>query len=370
MNASPDEVVQALYGSDNPADRWPRVANALRDYLGATTVRIMAFSCGTSEHIINTTTLDWPERFSQEYDTHYLHSDPRIAAGMQRLGTSVACVETMDARVFEKTALVCDFLDRPEIDGRWGVLHMSRSSAGQTLLFGAGRPRKSGPFLQHDKDRLDVVLAPIKRALDFDVRLALADQNNQVLEGVLDALTDPIIVLSDTLRVLHVNARAASLLAGNSGLRVTRGRLHAVRPADQTELERIVRDATTDGLGATTQATVVRLDDGPVLLVRAYRLPMSAGVTAADPSRQCALVITTAGNRRIDHGIDAVLKAFGLTAAELKLVRQLLMGVRLSACATEAGVSIETVRSQLKSAREKVGVRSQSDLIRFLAQYG
>jgi DNA-binding CsgD family transcriptional regulator/PAS domain-containing protein len=370
MNAHPDHLVQALFETDAPADRWPAVAGALSRYLEATTVRIMAFSPETGERFINSATVDWPDRLIEEYDTHYLRTDPRIAAGFARLGTTVSCIETMALEAFEKSALVCDFLDRPEVDSRWGLLHMQRTAAGHILLFGAGRPRDRSPFIQEDKDRFDAVLAPVKRALELDARLAAANRQSEVLEATLDVLSDPIIVVTDNLRVLHVNERARELVNANKALRVSRGRLQAVRPADQAALERTVRSAASDEIVRTTHATTIRTEEGPFLLVRAHRLPRSAGVSTSDRSRQCALIFTMVGSNRVDHGIDAVLKAFGLTAAELKLVRQLLTGARLVDCANEAGVSIETVRSQLKSAHEKVGVRRQSDLIRFLAQYG
>jgi DNA-binding CsgD family transcriptional regulator len=142
-----------------------------------------------------------------------------------------------------------------------------------------------------------------------------------------------------------------------------------VRPEDQAGLERIVGGATGDEHGRVPNVAVISLEDGPFLLVRAYRLPRAAGVSTSNPSFQCALVFTTVGSRRVDHGIDAVLKAFGLTTAELRLVRRLLLGARLPDIAADARLSIETVRSQLKAAREKIGVRRQSDLIRFLSQY-
>jgi DNA-binding CsgD family transcriptional regulator len=50
-------------------------------------------------------------------------------------------------------------------------------------------------------------------------------------------------------------------------------------------------------------------------------------------------------------------------------VRCLLQGARLSSVAKSLNVSIETVRSQLKSAHGKIGVTRQSELVRVLSQY-
>jgi PAS domain-containing protein len=305
MNAHPDEVIQALYDSDTPAQRWPNVASALRRCLDSTTVRIMASCPRTNEIHIDALTLDWPEYLKQEYDAHYINTDPRIAAGMMNLGRTVSCIETIDQATFQKSAL-CDFLNRPDVDAQWSLLHLARSPWGHRLLFGACRPRKSQPFSQIEKDRLDAVLLPVKRALDLDARLASAAQQSKAFEATLDVLSDPVIVLTDTLRVVYVNARGEDLLAGNNGLRVIRGQLHAVRPADQTALERAVRGATSAEFGEALPASAITKTQDSFLVMRSFRLPRASSVATNDPSRQCALIITATAGHRMDDGPAAM----------------------------------------------------------------
>jgi DNA-binding CsgD family transcriptional regulator len=56
--------------------------------------------------------------------------------------------------------------------------------------------------------------------------------------------------------------------------------------------------------------------------------------------------------------------AFGLTAGEADLALALAAGERLGRIAAQRGVSIETVRTQLKSIFLKTKTRRQSDLVR------
>jgi pimeloyl-ACP methyl ester carboxylesterase/DNA-binding CsgD family transcriptional regulator len=58
---------------------------------------------------------------------------------------------------------------------------------------------------------------------------------------------------------------------------------------------------------------------------------------------------------------------FSLTPAEVRLVRKLGEGLSLGEAADDLGVSLATVRNQLKSVFDKVGVHRQSDLVRVLS---
>jgi DNA-binding NarL/FixJ family response regulator len=55
---------------------------------------------------------------------------------------------------------------------------------------------------------------------------------------------------------------------------------------------------------------------------------------------------------------------YGLTSAETRLLLALLDGACVSGYAESAGVSLNTVRSQLKSILLKTGCRRQAELMR------
>ncbi|MBV9570980.1 MAG: helix-turn-helix transcriptional regulator [Alphaproteobacteria bacterium] len=57
---------------------------------------------------------------------------------------------------------------------------------------------------------------------------------------------------------------------------------------------------------------------------------------------------------------------FGLTPAEQRLAQFLAYGGRLSGAAQAFGVSCHTVRNQLRSVFEKVGVHRQAELVRLM----
>ena len=65
-----------------------------------------------------------------------------------------------------------------------------------------------------------------------------------------------------------------------------------------------------------------------------------------------------------------VQDSFGLTEAEVRLARQLREGLSLQQAADSLGVSINTVRNQLRAIFDKMGLTRQSDLVRALTELG
>jgi DNA-binding CsgD family transcriptional regulator/PAS domain-containing protein len=370
MSDGIQKVIEALYKGDTGEQRWTRVAQAMSSLMQAHVVRITATDARTNELLVDALTEGWPDDLLREYDSQYMSHDPRIKGAMRNLGTSVACTDIVDHDTFDKSPLVRDLLDRPSVDARWSLMRISRAFDGAYLRVGASRRRADGAFVANDKRQFDEALRHILHVLELDARIAALDREKRTLAESLDAVASATVILTRDLHVLHVNVAASQLIGEGRGLRLVGGRLTATRPADHTALESAVRqaDGAREGLGHPPLTVVIHNTQHEPVLVRAYALARSSFMASAENTGQCVLILTV-GKRQPDNGLDAVLGSFGLTTAEQRVVRHLIQGSRLSAVAKSLDVSIETVRSQLKSAHGKIGVRRQSDLVRLLSQY-
>jgi len=70
--------------------------------------------------------------------------------------------------------------------------------------------------------------------------------------------------------------------------------------------------------------------------------------------------------RRVKPPVKRLRALFGLTGAEATLAQGLLDGRRLAEIAASRDVSVETVRTQLRSLFKKTGASRQADLMRIL----
>jgi DNA-binding CsgD family transcriptional regulator len=190
-------------------------------------------------------------------------------------------------------------------------------------------------------------------------RLALAEVVNRMQLGV--ALFDR------ERRPVVTNRSADRLVALADGLTLGEDGLHAQNPRDDAVLQSFLGDAIAGGCGgvyASNLMAVSRPSGKRSFPVIASSL-LEAGEGDAAEDAVAALVI---GDPEAGHAFTpAILRdSYGLTRAEAELVKLLADGRCLADAAARRGVTINTVRSQLKQVFAKTDTNRQSQLIRLV----
>ncbi|HEX6841154.1 MAG TPA: helix-turn-helix transcriptional regulator [Stellaceae bacterium] len=109
----------------------------------------------------------------------------------------------------------------------------------------------------------------------------------------------------------------------------------------------------------------LRCRDGSHLSLLVCPLPgRNVGIGKRAPIALALLSDPAAARRTVPE--SRLTEILALTPAEARLVSALLDGARLQDYTERTGVSINTVKTQLKSVFEKTGQMRQSDLIRAL----
>jgi DNA-binding CsgD family transcriptional regulator len=86
--------------------------------------------------------------------------------------------------------------------------------------------------------------------------------------------------------------------------------------------------------------------------------------------RRTQAALTMRAGKELDHKSRAFSTAHGLTPAESDVVAALAHGQNLAAIAEARGVSVSTVRSQLKAIFRKTGTSSQVELLAWVFRQG
>ena len=83
----------------------------------------------------------------------------------------------------------------------------------------------------------------------------------------------------------------------------------------------------------------------------------------------CARVILSVSDHmdELNNAATGFGEIYGLTKAELAILKSLAVGQNAGLIAAETGRSIQTVRTQIKSILQKTGAKGQSDLIGMFA---
>jgi DNA-binding CsgD family transcriptional regulator len=174
------------------------------------------------------------------------------------------------------------------------------------------------------------------------------------IEGMLDHFGQAAILVSAGGALAHANAAGEALVRKGDVLVESRGSLSARSSASALKLRRAIAQACAPyGMEASL-----------LLIERPIGRPLAVSIVPfrAAASRQALLIIED--DSRTAAGVAPRLRSlYGLTPAEAEIGSRIADGVSPVEIANERGVSVETVRSQIKSLSAKLGCARQSEIV-------
>lgn len=301
-----------------------------------------------------------------EYLSHYRQVDPRwsIMSGAP-LGQVMTCVQYFDDRFVGRNEFFQKFL-LPRGRRHTMVAHLYRHERFNfyaTFYHGVGR----GSFSADQVERAQALMPHLQRLSRLLIQHEGAGAMAELGEGGLDALDQGVFALDAEGEILFANQRARALQREGRWL-VSHGL--RVRPAvgAPTALDGIVARVIATGV---PDGLVLRRADpmaAPWCGVTVLRLPVrhEHHLTVLYP-RACALMLVSVPNAQRCVTPHQLMQMFGLTQAEARLAQSLARGQSVDGYAQEQGVSLPTVRSQVRSVLHKTEAGRQQDLVRMLA---
>jgi DNA-binding CsgD family transcriptional regulator len=235
---------------------------------------------------------------------------------------------------------------------------------GETACLAFQRPLDAKPFSDLERMRLDALTPHLRRVSKLHERLAAEDVDARLGLEAMNGLSFGIAILSETGLVVFSNAPADRIFGRRDVFRSPcAGRIAARDARLKRDLAHAIRRAASAG-----ESTTIRIADVPgTVVANAMVLPLPAS-SRWNASWQRPLVMLVMSRPEAARVPPEALRAlFGISAAEARLVNALLAGRTAQQYAEERGLSIETVRSQLKAALAKTNTRSQGQLIAALA---
>jgi DNA-binding CsgD family transcriptional regulator len=226
------------------------------------------------------------------------------------------------------------------------------------------RNRKQGHISDAQK-RLFASFAPHVRAA-VRTSLALGAHREQVLTGSFDRLAMAALIVDGKGRVLRHTPALEKICADGNHLTIQRGRLVARRPDDQGLLAAAIASMSARRAGAGPRSVVLHHRSGTSRPITVDVLPVVTHNIDLRAYDHALLVVraTASGDRR---RANILYENFRMTEAEVKIALALLEGQKPEAIAKARGVTVGTVRIQIKSLLAKAGVKRQIELVARLA---
>ena len=362
MPRNPLAVIESLYEGVVDEEAWGRALTEVANLVSAQGLLLMSCNPKTCE-IFRYELPGLDGAGLKDYGGHWIHHDPRYAAGLQRPAGEVQVDDMLVPRaVMRRSAIFNEFLrpwDIPFCIASWVI---RAPTHGVTLCIEG--TRRHGPFTEAERKRIVAVLPHLRRVLQVKDRLAKAGTRADQLLETMDRLPYGVLLLDEDLTIVEASAAARAILAEGDGVHARGGRLGFHRSSDATAFARTLDPIATDGRERNGLVMVRRLVNGDELTLLTMPLVAPPGGWSRPAVRY--LVLLFGGSRSAWPSAETLRSAYGLTNGEAQLAAALVAGGSLSDIAERRSVSVQTLRTQLKSVFAKTGVSNQSQLLRLV----
>jgi DNA-binding CsgD family transcriptional regulator len=263
--------------------------------------------------------------------------------------------DLIDADARRRSAIYRELYD-PSGAPHAGLVQLAPVPDEARLLLAVLRDERRGPL---DAEGVSV-LSHLGRAWSTALRtkIRLEDHGAALAVGALDAADFPVILIDRSGRPAATSGAADVALVAATHVRVRQGVLGATDPRSDAEL-RVALAAVLASPARSVGKTVVL--DGPAgaLLAEITPLPYRRRPT----HRSAVAVMVLKPHVRSRRAATALLQRLhNLSAAEAEIALSIASGLAVSDLADLRGVSVGTLRNQLKAIFDKCAVASQAQL--------
>jgi DNA-binding CsgD family transcriptional regulator/PAS domain-containing protein len=355
-----DALLLDLYACAAEPGRWPGVLDRLCAQTGARSAVVQAFSFDGPHARIQWTVQDshtGRQQLTFPADAPNPRLTPRNALrGLNRL--------VRDDHLFDSGDAAAPRLQRQLATMGLGRFIGTLQEVSHNTYLGLAlhRPVDDHQDFSAAQTSLLSALAPhVGQAFVLGDRLGAADARDARLRQHFDRLRCGLIICDGEARVQWLNRSAEQLLALNQPLQLRGGVLHSTGAGRDPLVQHIAGAAQAAQAQGVHYLRLGQGQDALHVAVQAMTSPSPSATAAAS-----VLLVVTAANTCGNVPTEALTRLFGLTPAEARLVGAMVTGSTVEQFAQHRGVSVGTVRGQLKQVLAKTGVGRQADLVRLV----
>ena len=197
----------------------------------------------------------------------------------------------------------------------------------------------------------------------------LAFEDLSAVAHSVEAMPNAVFLLNTNGRVLFSNQEAKRLTENKDAICIDNGGF--LRCKDWSAQQRLRRSLTrvfSGGFEGTCRKKVAfaipRTDGRPLAVLLTYE-PRAAGKGFKQQTEDFARIVLVLRDpqRQCSDTSEWLVRLYGLSEAEAIVADRLSTGASIDEIASERGVSVVTVRNQIKSATAKTGVNRQAELV-------
>lgn len=283
---------------------------------------------------------------------------------MQATAPSGRAQQLVDSEDFKKShPFYYRFLLKPNDIGFLGAINIYNDEEWH-IGIGLHRSFTNQPFSQEELAKLELLLPHFQRALRIQKEFVHLRREKQTLETALNRFMLGVIILNSDNSLYYTNPVAENFLTKHPALRInSEQRLQAHSAQENITLyNSLFKLRQTDKKQRASNQVALSVhhpDKEHGLHILAVRL---------DENEANPLLALYIADPELSFNLppEALQNLYGMTPAEANVAIALANGASAQQISERHQVSIETVRSQLKSIYSKMNVNRQQDVVRLL----
>ncbi|GGN28970.1 MULTISPECIES: helix-turn-helix transcriptional regulator [Marinomonas] len=361
-----NKLLPELYRCVDHPTQWVKVLDQLRDDLDVSSVVVQVFDRSNTGDLVQ----NWVMRDSFSLANAALHDKWVNNADNPRM-----YIETTDSLAIIRDEEIFSLLS-PAVE-RFHE-RLKQAQLGHAIALDIKAPnnqyisliahRKYGDKRSFGRSFDDCFqqLAPhIQQSVALSEKLNTLSLRNAYINQVTNHINTGMMLLTLNGSVYWSNQCAMDMVQRSEHIGLSNDKLTLTHSADQQVFNAMLAEALSQvELSPRLMATIGQYRFNPLqLLVTCVDVPVH---DMGRPSETMIAVFFSENDHGFTHLDEEVSQLYGLTPAESRLAVALANGLSLEEYSQQKGVSIGTVRIQLKSIFSKMNITRQQELVRVL----
>ena len=358
-----DHLIGVIYETALDSSRWKATIGLCGQYAGGADAQLLIM-CKKTETPISGILAGtvFPEQGNADFVNYYGSIDPILKYLSQGAMDEWRSCHKVNTQYFiDHNEFYQDFL--LAYNARYRMTGKVYQNNDQYSLFVVLRAVGQQPFGDSEQRAAQRFSGHLQRALRLQTHTQNLQAKAELGARAIDALSLAMLIVDANGTILHLNTAAEHLLNNPAcELNCKLGRLSITHPTNKNRLSALIA-------GATCYPAI----GGAMFLNGAEnRQAFVTPLPAASPFNQdwqiplVLILVVDAG--KVLSPLQLVGRLYDLSPAELRIASALLAGKSPEEYAQGAGITLNTVRTQLKSLFRKTETHRQSELVALLSR--
>ena len=362
------DLIHRMYLAAEDTTRWTGFLEPFAEAIGGRDTNLIIVDWDRTGNSLQANVRSHPDTLAAYRDywnarNPYVQSRHPFAAAE---GAIVTGRQLVPDAVLRGTPFYHEFLRPAGIDDLLGINVFVRSSLMACVVTHYGPD--DGERTRGQIELARCLLPHLQRAVEISIRLQQTSLHESAFSRMLEKLPGGLLLVEGRGLVRHLNRTAKQILDRKDGLRIVSGQIVGVDRRSNQELQACIAGAcrTSNGNGFSAGGTVYISRPAGQAPYVATVSPVSVAGRLREIYRAAAVISIKDPAAEPSLSPLVLRRTLGLTRAEARIALALLEDKTREEIASDFGITINTMRTHMRSLLGKAGVRHRPALVKLL----